>query len=325
MLVLFDYPSVQDVKEGRHVSGYPSALLGIATRYAGCGPLEMDTFLPETPRFGNPSSFFHPRKDCPNDAVGNPLHPKYGYLRGDLLPHYHRVRERCRSARLVLALGDLALWALTGEKLQDHRGTTLYTPEGVRVIPTHNPRSLVKDQSLLPILSMDLKKAWQESLKERSVFPSRRIHIIESLRDMDFAVSAILKGEQFAFDIETAQGQVTMICFANSPSNTFVLPFWFHSHNFWDAATEVQMWLRVQKLMASPLRKVAHNSVYDLTYLRAMGLKVRFPVDDTMLKSHSNEIEWLKSLGFLGSIYCNEKSWKNMRVGKVKDRNKKDE
>jgi len=27
----------------------------------------------------------------------------------------------------------------------------------------------------------------------------------------------------------------------------------------------------------------------------------------------------------LGSIYCNEKAWKNMRVGKVKDRNKKDE
>jgi len=78
-------------------------------------------------------------------------------------------------------------------------------------------------------------------------------------------------------------------------------------------------------LMASPLRKVAHNAVYDLTYLMEMGLHIRFPVDDTMLKSHSNEIEWLKSLGFLGSIYCNEKSWKNMRVGKVKDRNKKDE
>ena len=44
-----------------------------------------------------------------------------------------------------------------------------------------------------------------------------------------------------------------------------------------------------------------------------------------MLLSHSNEIEWLKSLGFLGSIYCNERSWKLLRVGKVKDRNKADE
>ena len=77
--------------------------------------------------------------------------------------------------------------------------------------------------------------------------------------------------------------------------------------------------------MASPLRKVAHNAVYDLTYLLEMGMKIRYPVEDTMLKSHSHEIEWLKSLGFLGSIYCNEKSWKLMRVGKVKDRNKKDE
>jgi len=325
MLLLFDYPSVQDLKEGRHVSGYPGALLGIATRYAECGPLEMDTFLPETPRFGNPSTCFHPKKDCPNDAVANPIHYKYGYLRGEFLPHYHRIRERCRTAGLVLALGDLALWCLTGEKLQDHRGTILYTSSGLRVIGSHNPRAIVKDQSLLPVLSMDLKKAWQESLKPRSVFPRRTLHIVESLADMRRVTQRILGGTQFAFDIETSQQQITMICFAISPHEVYVLPFWYHEHNFWDEATELQMWLEVQKLMTSPLRKVAHNAVYDLTYLIRMGLRIRFPVEDTMLKSHSHEIEWLKSLGFLGSIYCNEKSWKNMRVGKVKDRNKKDE
>ena len=325
MLLLFDYPSVQDLKEGRHVSGYPAALLAMAMRYAECTSVQMDTFLPEPPRFNNPSAFFHPKKNCPNDAVGNPIHHKWGHLRSDLMPHLQRIRQRCKEAPLVLALGDLSLWALTGDKLSDHRGTILYAEGGLRVIGSHNPRSIIKDQSLLPVLSMDLKKAWQESLKPRSVFPRRTMHIIESLADMRRATQRILGGTQFAFDIETAQQQVTMICFAPSPHEVYVLPFWFHTHNFWDEDTELQMWLEVQRLMASPLRKVAHNAVYDLTYLMEMGLRIRFPVDDTMLKSHSNEIEWLKSLGFLGSIYCNEKSWKNMRVGKVKDRNKKDE
>lgn len=325
MLILFDYPSVQDQKEGRPITGYPAALLARAMRYAECGSVEMETFLPAPPKYGNPSTFFHPKKGCPADAVANPHHHKWGYLQGNFLSDYHRVRERCRTSSLVLALGDLSLWALTGEKLQDHRGTILFADGGLRVIGSHNPRTLIKDQSLLPILSMDIKKAWKESLQQRSTFPQRSIYIIQSLQDMDKAVSLILKGTQFSFDIETAKQQVTMICFAPSSSQVFVLPFWYHDHNFWDEPTEVQMWLRVQQLLASPLRKVAHNSVYDLTYLIEMGLRVRFPVEDTMLKSHSNEIEWLKSLGFLGSIYCNEKSWKNMRVGKIKDRNKKDE
>jgi hypothetical protein len=325
MLILLDYPSVHDLKEGKPITGYPAALMRMATRYAGVGQCEVRLLFPEPPRFGNPSSFFHPKKDCPNEVVANPLHPKLGFLRSDLLPHYKRVRDESRGAPLVLALGDLAFWALTGEKLTDLRGTIHHTPSGLRVLGSHNPRAIIKDQSLLPILSMDMKKAWEESLKPRSVFRQRTIHVIESLPDMDLAIAACHRSGEFAFDIETSKGQITMICFAPNPHVTYVLPFWFHSHSFWDEPTEVALYLKVQSLLASPLRKVAHNAVYDLTYLMAAGLKVRFPVEDTMLKSHSNEIEWLKSLGFLGSIYTNEKAWKLMRVGKVKDRNKKDE
>jgi hypothetical protein len=324
MLILLDYPSVQDLKESKQISGYPAALFEMASRYAGLGSHEIHTLFPDLPPYGNPNNFFHKKKDCPLDEAANPRH-KAGILKSKYLPDYHRVRELAKSHNLILTMGDFSLWCLTGENLADHRGTILYYDKGIRVIPTHNPRAIVKQQGLLPIVAMDMKKAWQESLKPRSVFPRRQIHLVESLRDMDAAVEDIFKEGQFAFDIETSQQQITMICFAPSPTKVYVLPIWFHDHIFWDPATELQMWLRVQKLMASPLRKVAHNAVYDLTYLVEMGMKIRYPVEDTMLKSHSNEIEWLKSLGFLGSIYCNEKSWKLMRVGKVKDRNKKDE
>lgn len=324
MLILLDYPSSQDLKEKKDISGYPAALFNIAAKYAGLGSHQFHVIFPELPQHNNPNNFFHKKKDCPLDDAGNPRH-KAGYLKSAYLPHYHKAREVAATHNLVLAMGDLSLWCLTGESLNDHRGTILYYDRGIRVIATHHPRALVKQQSLLPVVAMDMKKAWLESLKPRSVFPRRHIHIVESLGDMDAAVEDIYKAGEFAFDIETSNQQITMICFAPSPTKVYVLPIWFHSQDFWDEATELQMWLRVQKLMASPLRKVAHNSVYDLTYLMEMGIKIRFPVEDTMLKSHSNEIEWLKSLGFLGSIYCNEKSWKVMRVGKVKDRNKKDE
>jgi len=323
MLVLLDYPSIQDLKEGKPLSGYPAALFEMAARYADLGPHEIHTVFPDLAPYGNPNNFFHKKKDCPLDDAGNPRH-KAGILKSKYLPHYQKAREVAKGHNLILAMGDFSLWCLTGENLSDHRGNILYYDNGIRVIPTHNPRAIVKQQGLLPVVAMDMRKAWQESLKPRSTFPRRRIHIVESVADMDAAVADIFKEGQFAFDIETSRGQITMICFAPSPTKVYVLPIWF-PESFWDLETEVAMWLRVQKLMASPLRKVAHNAVYDLTYLIEMGMKIRYPVEDTMLKSHSNEIEWLKSLGFLGSIYCNEKSWKLMRVGKVKDRNKKDE
>ncbi len=325
MLVLLDYPSIQDLKEDRPISGYPHSIFKVAARYAEVGDHQLTLLFSEPPKFNNPSSFFHPKKNCPASAVKNPAHPKFGFLKDEYVAHYERARAACSQASLVLALGDLSLWALTGDKLFDYRGTILHTQSGLRVLASHNPRAIIKDHSLLPILAMDMRKAWQESLKARSIFPRRTLHVIESLKDMDEAIQACTRAGQFSFDIETSKGQITMICFAPSPSAAYVLPFWYHDHNFWSEEMEVALFLKVQTLLASPLRKVAHNSVYDLTYLLAMGLKVCYPVEDTMLKSHSNEIEWLKSLGFLGSIYTNEKAWKLMRVGKVKDRNKKDE
>lgn len=316
MLVVLDYPSIHDIKAGVPIAGFPASLFRVAATHAKLGEVDIVTLFPQPPAYGNPSVYFHKKKEVPDAEAANPYHKQWGYLRRDFLPHYDSVRQRARGARLVLAMGDLAFWCLTGEKLLDHRGTITYTGDDVRVIGTHNPRSVVKDHSLLPVLAMDMKKAWQESQKPASVFPRRTIHIVEDSHDAATMVDQVLKAGCFAFDIETLEQKITMICFAPSDTLTYVLPL--DQPDGW-------RWEAIRTLMSSPCRKIAHNAVYDLTYLIQHGVDIAYPVDDTMLLSHSHEIEWPKSLGFLGSIYCNEKSWKLMRVGKVKDRKKKDE
>lgn len=324
MIVALDYPSIQDVKEGKPLSGYPASLYKIAARYAGLGDVEFVSLFPQPPMYNNPSSLFHKKKGAPDDAIANPIHKTWGYLRSDLRDAYDNLRDRCRGASLVVTMGDLALWCLTGEKLTDHRGTILYADDGTRIIPTHNPREVVRDHSLLPILAMDLKKAWQESQKKTSTFPRRAIHLIETVEDAEKATASILTHPSFAFDIETDGKQdITMICFAPSPRDTYVIPL-IPPYKDWGPDSP-RIWDCIARLMDSPLIKIAHNAVFDLTYLVMKGIPIRYPVEDTMLISHSNEIEWPKSLGFLGSIYCNEKSWKLLRVGKKKDRNKPDE
>jgi hypothetical protein len=321
MIIVVDYPSIQDVKENLPVSGYPAKLLKVAARYAHLGQHEFVSLFPHPPRVNNPSSFFHPSKGAPDEAIGNPKHKQLGYLRSEYIPDYHRVRNTLKNGNLVLAMGDLAFWTLTGEKLSDHRGTIVYSSD-CRVIGTHHPRALVKDHSLLPVLAMDLKKAWAESQKPTSTFPRRTINIVETVEDAKRAEDAILAAGSFAFDIETHQQQITMICFATSPTQVYVFPL-VEPYATWSDITPIRN--TINTLMSSSCNKLAHNAVYDLTYLTRWGINIKYPVDDTMLLSHSHEIEWPKSLGFLGSIYCNEKSWKLLRIGKVKDRNKKDE
>ncbi len=323
MIFLLDYPSVHDIRAGSHITGFPATMLKLALRYAEMPTPPMTFLFSKQPSFSNPSTYFHPRKQVPYGEHHNPLHPLLGYLKSEFVADYERAREECKKHKFIVAMGDLALWCLTGDRMLDHRGTLLYW-ENIRVIPTHNPRALMKDQSLLPVMAMDLRKAHRESLKPRSVFPRRTIHIVESPADMERCIDACVASGSFAFDIETYANQITMICFAPSPRDTYVVPFWNGSQTF-SFKEEVLIWGMIQILMLLPLRRIAQNAVFDLTFLDAYGLTLRYPVDDTMLKSHSNEIEWPKGLGFLGSIYCNEKSWKLMRVGKVKDRKKKDE
>jgi len=60
--------------------------------------------------------------------------------------------------------------------------------------------------------------------------------------------------------------------------------------------------------------KSAQNGLYDLSFLwRSYGIAVKNYQHDTMLLHHALQPESEKSLGFLGSLYTNEASWKLMR------------
>ena len=53
--------------------------------------------------------------------------------------------------------------------------------------------------------------------------------------------------------------------------------------------------------------------MYDMSYYLRLGMFPTMPWKDTMLRHHAAFIELQKSLGFQGSIWCNERPWKVMR------------
>lgn len=322
-----EFPGPDDVIDGKLFSGAHGRALDYFLKFAEIERADcyITSVFRAKPPQGDARHFFTRTKNT------NPKHSSLGYLQDAYLSDIQRLDEEIEQAapKVIVALGGLALWALTGEdRITNYRGT-VQAFGSAKLLPTFSPENSHRDWSLRPTVASDFVKARQELSSSEVTRPARTVNIIESPADMAECVQVIRMAGFFAFDVETAHSQITCISLAPSPSLSFVIPFWNRQkpgyHQFTEA-DEIQIWWYLSKLLSDPaLDKLAHNATYDLSYCREHGILTAGRVDDTMLMSHSYQIELPKSLGYLGSIYCNEAAWKLMRTGAKKDLNKADE
>jgi DNA polymerase I-like protein with 3'-5' exonuclease and polymerase domains len=173
----------------------------------------------------------------------------------------------------------------------------------------------------------DLLKAFREQ-----DFPEIRRPIRQVL--VNPTISELLEWEQrpalqYACDIETKGKMIDMIGFSRSPSEAIIIPFLtddLANPHYWSTlGQELAAWQVAQRLLESSVPKIFQNGLYDLQYIARMGIRPRACTEDTMLLHHSLYPEMQKGLGFLGSIYTNEASWKLMRHSKAEESLKRDE
>lgn len=249
------------------------------------------------------------------------------YIKDEYLPELARLEEELHEVgpNLVVALGNKACWALLGQtKISQIRGTCHQSKLGPlrvakwKVLPTYHPAYILRDWSKRTIVVADLLKAERESKFPEIRRPQRWVTVSPSLDEIDEWIHRYAHSARYlAVDIETARRQITCVGFAASRDRAISIPFvdprkpgW----NFWPThEEELAAWDRVERLLHLPQPKVAQNGAYDFQYLWSMGLTVVNPQEDTMLLHHSLFPEMLKGLGFLGSVYTSEPSWKTMR------------
>lgn len=266
------------------------------------------------------------KKECghnfPAIAQGKYIDSKY-------LPELERLNAELKSAspNIVIALGPAALWALAKESgFQSKRGTAMVAG-GLKILPTYHPVSIIKDYSNRHTAVLDLMKAARESEYPDLRRPSRLIFTDPTLSEMESFYAAFLhNAKHVAFDIETKASQITCIGFAPSTDRALVVPFWDGRKpgaNYWpDAVSEKLAWQFVAKVLSTSARKITQNGLYDVNFLwRAYGITVNNWTDDTMLMHHALHPEAKKGLGYLGSVYTNEASWKIMRSKTTKKEN----
>lgn len=255
------------------------------------------------------------------------------YILPEYLPHLDRLSAELTAVapNLVLALGNTACWAILGTtKISAIRGTITpsATPRGLKVLPTFHPAFVLRNWAQRPIVAADMLKAAREAKFPEIIRPERIVHYSPTLEELEDYVNQ--DHPILSVDIETARGQITSIGFASSTTFAMVVPFVVnvHSapHSYWPTTyDETTAWRLVKILLETPMPKLFQNGLFDLQYILPMGIRPWNCLHDTMLLHHSLYPEMRKGLGFLGSIYTNESSWKLLGRGEKSDSTKREE
>lgn len=191
-----------------------------------------------------------------------------------------------------------------------------------KILPTYQPSYVLKVWDERPIVVADLIKARREAKTLDYTRPHRRLWLEPTLEDIKtFIHEVLLPSPAFAIDIETAKGQITCVGFGTQ-SHSICIPFADSRKvggSYWSTKEEeLQAWTLVKQICQLDVPKIGQNLMYDMQWLWAkMAISIRGPIHDTMLMHHSMFPEMQKSLGFLGSIYTNEASWKKLRPKKT--------
>lgn len=239
-------------------------------------------------------------------------------------PALVRLREEILYSKpnVIVALGNVALAALCGVSgIGRVRGTLHLSTlvPGIKVLPTYHPAAILRQYDNRSFVVADLMKAKTESEFPELRLLRRTLHVEPTVSDLFVWRDRLLAAERLAFDIETrpAIRQITCIGFAPSPTEAYVIPFWDRRRaggHYWETASdECIAWRIVKEILESPITKIAQNGLYDIQYCTDYKWLVRGFTEDTMIKHHSLYPSVPKGLDFLGSLYANERAWKQYR------------
>lgn len=240
------------------------------------------------------------------------------------------LRQEVESCQpdVIVAFGNVALWALTGNwSIGKWRGSlvTVKTPTGsYTVVPTYHPAYVLRDWSSRSFVVSDLKRAAKVLREGQPVWADYNFIIhpqfekAESvLRDLidraangPFALAADIESRYW----ESGNGQIDCIGFAWSKVDAICIPWMRYGQpNHWSEAEEFVLVKLVRQLVSHPnVLVIWQNGAYDAQYLwRYWRVRPNIAFD-TMLAQHVCWPGTPKALDVLSSLHCeNHLFWKD--------------
>ena len=312
-----------------HGAGYPVSFLPytfnspvrMMNLWEKSGIVLLNVFNARPP--DNEVEFFYTREQStsfPARRFDNKIH----YVKPEYESHVKLLHDTLQQLKpnCIVALGNTALWALgLPATISKMRGNVVESSFG-KVLATYHPASVLRKWNQRVITILDLHKALRESESPSISTLAREIWTRPSLEDLSrwwefYGVSCKL----LAFDIETINNrQISEISFASDSTHAIHIPFFYKESkqyiNYWpNTQEEFSAWRFVKMVLESDIPKIGQNCIQYDTYwlLKEMNITVKNIQHDTMQLAHCWQPELEKSLGFLGSIFLDERSWKGIR------------
>lgn len=226
---------------------------------------------------------------------------------------------------LILALGDTALWALTGlEGVTKWRGSLLESLAGPKLIPTFHPVSVLHTWVQRPIAIQDMRRAAREARHPKIRKPEYKFTIRPTKASViNLLETLLLEGAPITVDIETRDNQIACIGLGWSDTAALCIPFIRvgGNGNYWEfKADELEIILLLREVLTK-LPCIFHNALFDCQYIaRQWGFMPRI-AGDTMFMQHvafpalmggkidsttgkTSKKGSSNSLVFIASMYC---------------------
>lgn len=228
---------------------------------------------------------------------------------------------------LILALGNSAMWALTGRwGILRWRGSQLRY-DGVmkngstppKVLPSIHPAAVLREWSLRSTVVADFRRAARHLESREYENPTWNFIIRPSYETVVSTLTTLLQrlaSEELwlDFDLETAYGHIRCAGISWSKSEALCIPFsCSHSREgYWTHEEEFEIvWLLRRTLTHPNVRVRGQNLLFDAQYTWRHWYFIPKVAQDTMISHHSMFCASRKSLDYQASLYCTEYTqWK---------------
>jgi uracil-DNA glycosylase len=316
ILIVGEAPGVDEVRLGEPFVGFSGQLLDRMLADAGIARAQcrVTNVCRERPP-GNKIELWMPKtKGGQHDCValgwptlnGRVVHPHIARGYDLLMAELEAVRPT-----IIIALGNTALWALTGlDSVAKWRGSTLETEHGI-VLPTYHPAAVLRQWSSKPFVVQDLRRA-AASLQRLPVKPAWKFQVRPTMSQVRDTLARLYHEAEagplkLSVDIETRAGHIACLGIAWNDHEAICIPFLCveRPEGYWSLDDEAEcVWLLYRLLTHNSVLSVGQNYIYDSQYiLRHWGF-VSSSVRDTMLAQHVCFPGMPKSLDHIASMYC---------------------
>lgn len=319
IMVVGEAPGEQELLKGTPFVGYSGEELNRMLHDAGIMRSEcfMTNVCSDRP-LGNDIGRFMAMKK--KDITANHRMVRQRWVTPEIVKGLARLHMEVRMCdpHVIVALGNLPLWALTGEwGVANWRGSLLETDEtfglaGIKVIPTIHPSTIMRQWTARPLVISDLRRvriqsAFREVNKPEFKFEIRPSYpkVLEILggliRDCDRALLDL------SVDIETRAGHTACIGLAWSKTEALCIPLMCAETwaGYWDLEQESIIQHMLYRLLTHPnCRIIGQNFSYDMQYFDRHHFYTPNLKWDTMLAQHTMYSNMEKGLDVLSSLHC---------------------